>query len=226
MNYWILFGGIMLLSWLVSSNMKRRFKEYSKIASPNNMSGYDVAIKMLQDNGIYDVKVQSTPGFLSDHYNPETKTVNLSQDVYEGRNISALAVAAHECGHAVQHATTYNWLTMRSKLVPAVEFSSRWVQWVILGGILLINTFPSLLLFGIALFAIMTLFSFITLPVEIDASKRALAWLSSTGITNTETTPKTESALRSAAMTYVIAALSSLASLVYYLLIYLGGSDE
>ena len=226
MNYWILFGGIMLLSWLVSSNMKRRFKEYSKIASPNNMSGYDVAIKMLQDNGIYDVKVQSTPGFLSDHYNPETKTVNLSQDVYEGRNISALAVAAHECGHAVQHATTYNWLTMRSKLVPAVEFSSRWVQWVILGGILLINTFPSLLLFGIALFAIMTLFSFITLPVEIDASKRALAWLSSTGITNTETTPKAESALRSAAMTYVIAALSSLASLVYYLLIYLGGSDE
>ena len=226
MNYWILFGGIMLLSWLVSSNMKRRFKEYSKIASPNNMSGCDVAIKMLHDNGIYDVKVQSTPGFLSDHYNPETKTVNLSQDVYEGRNISALAVAAHECGHAVQHATAYSWLTMRSKLVPAVEFSSRWVQWVILGGILLMNTFPQLLLFGIALFAIMTLFSFITLPVEIDASRRALAWLSNTGITDAETTPKAESALRSAAMTYVVAALSSLASLVYYLLIYLGGADD
>ncbi len=226
MNYWILFGGIMLISWIVSSNMKRRFKEYSNVPSPNGMSGYDVAVKMLRDNGINDVQVVSTPGFLSDHYNPQTKTVNLSQDVYSGRNISALAVAAHECGHAVQHATAYSWLTMRSKLVPAVEFSSRWVQWVILGGLLLLNTFPQLLLFGIALFAIMTLFSFVTLPVEIDASRRAITWLSNAGITNIETTPKAEKALRSAAMTYVVAALSSLASLVYYLMIYLGGSDD
>ena len=225
MSYWILFGGIMLASWLVSNNMQRRFKKYAKIPSPNGLTGYDIAIKMLTDNGIYDVKVEPTNGHLSDHYNPQNKTVKLSESVYYGNNIAALAVAAHECGHAVQHANAYSWLTLRSKLVPAVEFSSRWVHWIILGGLLLLNAFPQLLLFGIVLFAIMTLFSFITLPVEIDASHRALTWLSSAGITNIATQPKAESALRAAAYTYVVAALSSLASLVYYILIYLGADD-
>lgn len=225
MSYWIIFGVFILLSYLASSTLKRRFKNYSKIPSPNGMTGHATAIKMLNSNGIYDVKVEPTRGHLSDHYNPNTKTIKLSEAVYHGQNIAALAIAAHECGHAVQHAKAYTWLTLRSQLVPVVEFSSRWVHWVILGGFLLINAFPQLLLAGIILFAFTTLFSFVTLPVEIDASKRALAWLSGAGITNIETHAKAESALRAAAYTYVVAALGSLASLAYYIMIYLGADD-
>lgn len=224
-SYWVIFGVFMLLSYITSNTLKKRFKKYSKIPSPNGMTGYSVAVQMLSSQGINDVKIEATKGHLSDHYNPTTKTIKLSEPVYYGKNIAALAIAAHECGHAVQHANAYMWLTLRSQLVPVVEFSSRWVHWVILGGFLLINTFPQLLLAGIILFAFTTLFSFITLPVEIDASKRALNWLSSAGITNTETHSKAESALRAAAYTYVVAALGSLASLAYYLLIYLGADD-
>jgi Zn-dependent membrane protease YugP len=177
---------------------------------------------MLQDNGIYDVKVESVQGRLTDHYNPADKTVNLSQDVYNGRSISAAAVAAHECGHAVQHAKAYAWLGFRSKLVPAVSFSSKYVTWLLLAGILLIQRFPGIMLAGIILFALTTLFSFITLPVEINASKRALAWLSSSGITSYQNHPKAEDALRWAAYTYVIAALGSLATLLYYIMIFMG----
>jgi Zn-dependent membrane protease YugP len=215
----------MLLSYIASNTLKRRFKKYSKIPSPNGMTGYDVARQMLASHGINDVKVEATRGHLSDHYNPTTKTIKLSEAVFYGNNIAALAIAAHECGHAVQHARAYTWLTLRSQLVPIVELSSRWVHWVILAGFLIINTFPQLLLVGIVLFAITTLFSFITLPVEIDASKRALTWLSNAGITNVKTHPKAKSALRTAAYTYVIAALGSLASLAYYLMIYLGVDD-
>jgi Zn-dependent membrane protease YugP len=189
------------------------------------MSGAEVATKMLQDNGIFDVQVLSVPGELSDHYNPQTKTVNLSNDVYHGRSISAAAVAAHECGHAVQHAEAYAWLKMRSQLVPVVSFASKWVQWVLLAGILLITTFPGLLLAGIVLFALTTLFSFITLPVEIDASRRATLWLDGSGITTVATLPKAKEALRLAAYTYVVAALASLATLMYYIMIFLGGRD-
>lgn len=226
MNYWILFGLIALASFWASSNLKRKFKKYSLVPSPRNLSGYDIATKMLESNGIHDVTVTSVNGTLTDHYNPTNKTINLSQDVYHGQNISALAIAAHECGHAIQHVESYSWLNLRSKLVPAVQFSSRWVQWVILAGFLLLNTFPSLLLVGIVLFAITTLFSFITLPVEIDASRRALTWLSASGITNIETHSKAEDALKSAAYTYVVAALGSLASLAYYVLVYIGVSDD
>lgn len=225
MTYWILFGGFLLISLLVSKNLERRFKKYAKIPSPQGMTGRDIAIRMLHEHGIRDVDVSITNGHLSDHYNPQNKTIALSQKVYYGQNISALAVAAHECGHAVQHAQSYTWLTMRSKMVPAVEFSSRWMHWVILGGFLLLNAFPQLLLFGIGLFALTTLFSFITLPVEIDASRRALSWLSQSGITNIETQSKAESALRAAAYTYVVAALGSLASLLYYVMIFLGVDD-
>lgn len=224
-SYWVIFGAFMLLSYIASNTLKKRFKKYSKIPSPNGMTGYDIAQKMLASHGITDVKVEATRGHLSDHYNPATKTIKLSEAVFYGNNIAALAIAAHECGHAVQHAKAYIWLTLRSQLVPIVELSSRWVHWVILAGFLLINTFPQLLFVGITLFAITTLFSFITLPVEIDASKRALAWLSSVGITNVETHAKAESALRAAAYTYVIAALGSLATLAYYLMIYLGVDD-
>lgn len=222
---YILFGGIALLSWLVQANLQRKFKKYSQIPLPNGMTGRDVAIKMLQENGINDVNVISTSGHLTDHYNPANKTVNLSEPVYASHSIAAIAVAAHECGHAVQHHRGYAWLQMRSKLVPAVSFASKWVQWVLLAGIILLQSFPSLLLVGIVLFAITTLFSFITLPVEIDASKRALAWLSSSGITNYETQKPAEDALRSAAYTYVAAALGSLATLVYYVLIFIGRRD-
>lgn len=225
MNYWIIFGGFLLISYLVSNNLKRKFKKFSKISSPNGITGYDVAVRMLKAHGIYDVKVTSVGGTLTDHYNPSNKTINLSQDVYHGANISALSVAAHECGHAVQHAQAYTWLTLRSQLVPAVNFSSQWMQWVIFAGFIFINSFPQLLLIGIVLFAITTLFSFVTLPVEIDASRRALVWLRESGITNIETQPKAESALRSAAYTYVVAALGSLASLAYYVMIYMGVDD-
>lgn len=195
------------------------------MALPSGMTGRDVAIKMLQDNGIYDVQVTSTQGMLTDHYNPANKTVNLSEGVYASNSVMAAAVAAHECGHAVQHARAYAPLTMRSKLVPVVTFASQWVSGLILGGILLLNYFPQLLLGGIILFAMTTLFSFITLPVEIDASKRALVWLSSAGITNSYNHAQAEDALKSAAYTYVVAALGSLATLIYYIMIYMGRRD-
>ena len=199
--YWIIFIGFALLSWLVSHRLKSKFEAYSKVALPNGMTGKDVAEKMLRDNGIYDVKVISTPGHLTDHYNPGNHTVNLSENVYYSNSVAAAAVAAHECGHAVQHATAYAPLKMRSALVPVVSFASNIVQWVLLGGIIMVQSFPQLLLFGIVLFAATTLFSFITLPVEINASSRALVWLSSAGITNVATHDKAEDALRSAAYT-------------------------
>lgn len=220
--YWVIFLGTALVSWLVSANLKSKFKKYSQIPINRGLTGKDIAEKMLKDNGIYDVKVVSVGGQLSDHYNPTNKTVNLSQDVYLGNSIAAAAVAAHECGHAVQHATAYYWLTLRSKLVPVVQFSSQWVMWVILGGLFLVNTFPNLLLLGIILFGMTTLFSFITLPVEINASQRALQWLDVNAITSRESHPMAQDALRSAAYTYVVAALSSLASLLYYISIFLG----
>jgi Predicted Zn-dependent protease len=220
---WILFGAIALLSWLVSANLKSKFKKYSQ--TPLGLSGSDAAIRMLHDNGIFDVKVTSTPGHLTDHYNPATKTVNLSESVYSQYNVAAVAVAAHECGHAIQHAKAYAPLKMRSALVPVVSFSSNIVQWVLLGGIILLNSFPQLLFAGIILFAFTTLFSFITLPVEIDASRRAIAWLSSAGVTNIQTDGMAKGALRSAAYTYVVAALGSLATLFYYIMIFLGRRD-
>jgi len=216
----------MLLSWLVSMTLKTKFKNYSKIPVDNGMSGRDIAERMLRDNGIYDVKIQSVEGKLADHYNPGNKTINLSREVYEGRSIAAAAVAAHETGHAVQHATAYAWLGFRSKLVPPVSFASKWVQWILLAGILLINTFPALLLFGIVLFALTTLFSFVTLPVEFNASQRALAWLSNAGITSSMSHDKAQDALKWAALTYVVAALGSLATLLYYIMIFTGGSRD
>ncbi len=222
--YWIIFIGTILASWLVSSNLKNKFKKYSKI--PLSLSGKEIAEKMLRDNGLTDVKVISTSGMLTDHYNPATKTVNLSEGVYNSNNIAAAAVAAHECGHAVQHAKAYAPLQLRSKLVPVVSFSSQWMQWIILAGLLLVNHLGNtLLLAGIVMFAFTTLFSFVTLPVEIDASKRALAWLSNAGITNIETHDKAKDALKSAAYTYVVAAIGSLATLAYYIMIYMGRRD-
>ena len=207
---WIIFIGIAVVSWLVQMNLQNKFKKYSKIPTGNGMTGADVALKMLHDNGIYDVTVTHTPGHLTDHYNPANKTVNLSESVYSSNSIMAAAVAAHECGHAVQHARAYAPLTMRSKLVPVVSFASQWMTWLLLAGILMLNSFPQLLLAGIILFALTTLFSFITLPVEINASKRALVWLSNSGITNSYNHAQAEDALRSAAYTYVVAALGSL----------------
>ena len=225
MTIWILFIGFMILSWVISMVLKSKFKKYSKILIDNGMSGKEVAERMLRDNGIYDVKVVSVQGHLTDHYNPADKTINLSQDVYNGRHISAAAVAAHEIGHAVQHANSYAWLGFRSKLVPVVSFASKWVQWVLLAGVLLIQTFPAILLAGIVLFAMTTVFSFITLPVEIDASRRALAWLSNAGITSYQNHDKAQDALKWAAYTYVVAALGSLATLMYYVMIFLGSRD-
>ena len=222
---WIIFIGFTLLSWLVSSQLQSRFKKYSKIPTANGMTGRDVVEKMLRDNGVQGVKIGSVEGQLTDHYNPTNKTINLSHEVYYGANVAAAAVAAHECGHAVQHARMYAPLKMRSALVPVVNFASSIMTWVLLGGILLINSFPQLLLAGIILFAMTTLFSFITLPVEINASKRALVWLSSSGITNSCNHAQAEDALRSAAYTYVVAALGSLATLVYYIMIFMGRRD-
>jgi Zn-dependent membrane protease YugP len=222
MNIWILFIGFMILSWIVSMVLKSKFTKYSKIPVDNGMSGRDVAERMLRDFGISNVTVQSVQGQLTDHYNPVDRTINLSQDVYNGRSISAAAVAAHECGHAVQHAKAYAWLGFRSKLVPVVSFSSKWVQWILLAGVLMVRTFPALLLAGIVLFALTTLFSFITLPVEIDASRRALAWLSNAGITSYNNHGKAQDALKWAAYTYVVAALGSLATLLYYIMIFTG----
>jgi Zn-dependent membrane protease YugP len=222
---WIIFGVIALMSWLVSMQLKSKFKQFSAIPVNYGYTGKQVAEKMLADNGIYDVKVQSVEGSLTDHYNPLQKTVNLSRDVYYSNSVAAAAVAAHECGHAVQHARAYAWLNMRSSLVPAVSFASKWMQWLLLAGILMLNTFPQLLLVGIILFGITTLFSFITLPVEINASQRALAWLTNAGITSYSTFPQAKSALKWAAYTYVVAALASLGTLVYYLMIFLGRRD-
>ena len=225
MLIWIVFIGIAIISYLVQANLKSKFEKYSQMPLTNGMTGKEVAEKMLRDNGIYDVTVTSTSGMLTDHYNPMNKTVNLSEGVYESNSIMAAAVAAHECGHAVQHARMYAPLKMRSALVPVVNFASSIMTWVLLGGILLINSFPQLLLAGIILFAMTTLFSFITLPVEINASKRALVWLSSSGITNSYNHAQAEDALRSAAYTYVVAALGSLATLVYYIMIFMGRRD-
>ena len=223
--YLILFIGIAIISYLVQANLKNKFEKYSKMPLANGMTGRDVAIKMLQDNGIYDVKVISTSGMLTDHYNPANKTVNLSEGVYGSNSVAAAAVAAHECGHALQHARAYAPLKMRSALVPVVQFSSSIMSWVLLAGILMVQSMPQSLLAGIVLFAATTLFSFITLPVEINASKRALAWMSSAGITNVFNHKAAEDALKSAAYTYVVAALSSLATLIYYVSIYMGRRD-
>jgi Zn-dependent membrane protease YugP len=221
---YIIFGVVALVSWLIQRSLKSKFERYSKIRVPNGMTGKDVAQKMLRDSGITDVTVISTDGHLTDHYNPLTKTVNLSENVYGSNSVAAAAIAAHECGHAVQHAFAYTPLKMRSALVPVVSFASNWMQWVLLAGVIFVNTFPQLLLVGIGLFAMTTLFSFVTLPVEIDASKRALAWLNGAGITNYETHDQAKDALQTAAYTYVVAALGSLATLVYYIMIFLGGS--
>ena len=219
----ILFLAIPIAGYIIQADLKSKFKKYSKM--PIGLSGHDVALKMLHDNGIYDVKVVSIPGRLTDHYNPADRTVNLSQEVYGSASVAAAAVAAHECGHAVQHAKAYGPLKLRSALVPVVSFSSSIVSWVLLLGVLLIGVFPFLLLGGIILFAFTTLFSIITLPVEIDASKRALTWLQSAGITNDRNHRYATGALRSAAYTYVIAAISSLTTLFYYIAVYMGRRD-
>jgi uncharacterized protein len=226
--------GIMLVSFLfigisliVSMILKGKFSKYSKIPLANGMSGKQIAEKMLRENGIYDVKVTASQGFLSDHYNPANKTVNLSPEVYEGTSISAAAVAAHECGHAVQHANSYNWLMMRSRLVPVVQLTSNIVNIVLLIGVIMAasgNT--TLLLVGIAMMAVTVLFTLITLPVEFDASKRALAWLETTNVTNTIEYPKAKDALKWAATTYVVAALAAVVTLVQYIMVYLGSRDR
>ena len=221
--YWILFIGIAVASYLVQSNLKRKFEVYSRQPCP--YSGKEVAEMMLRAHGIYDVRVISTSGRLTDHYNPTDKTVNLSEDVYASYSVAAAAVAAHECGHAVQHACAYGPLKMRSALVPAVSFASSWMQWILLIGIFTIQTFPQILLGGIILFAMTTLFSFITLPVEINASMRATRWLRQADIVSPSSYPMAVDALRSAAYTYVVAALSSLATLVYYVSIFSGRRD-
>ena len=223
---YIIFIVFALFSWIAQMVLKSKFKKYGKVAMPGGLTGKEVAEKMLRDNGINDVVVQHVAGQLTDHYNPATKIVNLSDGVYLSNSISAAAVAAHECGHAVQHANAYIFLTFRSKMVPAVSFASRWMQWVLLAGIIFFQSFPQLMLAGIILFALTTLFSFVTLPVEINASKRAVAWLSNAGITNNTTYPMATDALRWAAYTYVIAALGSLATLVYYILMFLGGRRD
>jgi len=217
---YILFGIIALLGMWVQSKLKSKFNFYSRIRLKKGYTGAEVAQMMLDDYGIHDVRVISTPGFLTDHYHPIKKTVNLSEPVYNSNSVAAVAVAAHECGHAVQHAYGYRWLQMRSKLVPFVQFSSSIVQWILLAGIFLVNTFPQLLLAGIILFASTVLFSFITLPVEYDASNRAKKWLIEKQIVDQEEQKGVADALKWAARTYVVAALSSLATLIYYLQIY------
>src|SRR3990170_1908383 len=216
------------ISMLVSMVLKGKFAKYSKVSLRNGLTGREIAEKMLKENGIYDVKVVSVNGFLSDHYNPVNKTVNLSPDVYNGTSVSAAAVSAHECGHAVQHATAYQWLTMRSKLVPVVQVSSNLVNWILLVGVIMMasggNT--TVLLVGIILMAVTVLFSLITLPVEFDASKRALAWLNHTNVTSSEEYPKAKDALKWAAMTYVVAALAAVVTLIQYIMLYMGSRDR
>jgi Zn-dependent membrane protease YugP len=218
---YLLIGLIMLFSWLVSRQLKNKFEKYSKLQLNNGMSGAEIAEKMLADHGITDVTVISTPGRLTDHYNPADKTVNLSEAVYNQRNAAAAAVAAHECGHAVQHVTAYSWLEFRSQLVPVVNIASNYVQWILIGGILMMKTFPNLLLIGIVLFAATTLFSIITLPVEYDASNRALAWLENKNMLTSEEQAGAKDALKWAARTYVVAAIGSIATLLYYIMIYM-----
>ena len=208
---------VMVFSMIVQNMLQSRFDKYSKVGLPSGMTGAEVAQKMLYDHGIYDVKVIPVNGTLTDHFNPQTKTVALSEAVYSSRSVAAAAVAAHECGHAVQHATGYAFIQMRSSLVPAVDFASRYVKWVLLAGVIFINSMPGLLWLGIALFAITTLFSLITLPVEVNASARAVAWLSNAGLTDYQTRPMAIDALKWAAYTYVIAAVGSLATLLYYI---------
>jgi Zn-dependent membrane protease YugP len=217
MNIWVIMILVMVASMLVQSMLQSRFEKYSKVGLPTGMTGAEVAQKMLNDHGIYDVKVVPTRGMLTDHFNPQTKTVALSEGVYSSRSVAAAAVAAHECGHAVQHATGYAFIQMRSALVPVVSFASSIVQWVLLAGVLMINSMPGLLWVGIGLFALTTLFSFVTLPVEINASARAVSWLSQAGITDSQTRPMAIDALKWAAYTYVIAAIGSLATLLYYI---------
>lgn len=217
MNIWIITLIIMVASLIIQQTLNSKFNKYSKIPVANGMTGAEVAQKMLYDHGIYDVKVMATGGMLTDHYNPATKTINLSEGVYASRSVAAAAVAAHECGHAVQHALGYAPLRMRSALVPVVNIASSLVTWVILAGVILIETFPLLIWIGIALFATTTLFSFVTLPVEVNASTRAVSWLSNAGITDVQTRPMAVDALKWAAYTYVVAALGSLATLLYYI---------
>lgn len=221
--YLTLFIIIALVSWGVSALLNHRFKKYSQVYLP--LTGREVAEKMLRDNGITDVRVVSVQGHLTDHYDPRSKTINLSESVYNSANVSAAAVAAHECGHALQHAFGYAPLRMRTALVPVVSFASQWVTWILLGGILMIEVFPQLLSVGVGLYALITLFAFITLPVEMNASARAIAWMEQAGITDRATTPMVSAALRSAAYTYVVAALSSLGTLVYYIMILVGRRD-
>jgi Zn-dependent membrane protease YugP len=228
--YYIILGAIALVSWLVSNKLKKKFKHYSKVHLRNGMSGAEIAEKMLADHGIRDVKVISTPGMLTDHYNPANKTVNLSESVYNQRNASAAAVAAHECGHAVQHATAYEWLTMRSKLVPVVSVTSGMSTWVVFGGIMLgaaagIGFGYWVAVAGLVMMGFATVFSFITLPVEYDASNRALAWLKNKNMLSQEEYKGSEDALKWAARTYLVAAIGSLATLVYWGLQVLGGRD-
>ncbi|MBP5759300.1 MAG: zinc metallopeptidase [Bacteroidales bacterium] len=231
MGYMILFVVLMIASLIIQKTLTSRMEKYSKVPLSSGLSGKEVAEKMLRDNGIYDVQVTSTSGYLTDHYDPTKKTVNLSEGVFEGRNIASAAVAAHECGHAVQHATAYKWLTMRSKLVPATQIGSQLSQWVLLAGILLLsfqrlaNLGYWVLLIGIAFFAITTLFAIITLPVEYNASDRAVEWLDSHAITTGNETVMAKDALKWAARTYLIAAISSLATLLYYIMIFLGRRD-
>ena len=231
MNFIIIMGGgnmgayflILLIGGIgmyVQHKLKSKFKQYSEIRLKKGYTGAEVAQMMLEDNGIKDVKVISTPGYLTDHYHPLKKTVNLSEPVYNSNSIAAVAVAAHECGHAVQHAKKYPWLTLRSTLVPVVQISSKVLTWILIAGILLVKTFPQLLLAGIVLFALTTLFSFITLPVEYDASNRAKKWLIEKGIVDTQERKGVADALKWAARTYVVAAMSSLATLLYYLQVY------
>ncbi|MFO7873414.1 MAG: zinc metallopeptidase [Bacteroidales bacterium] len=222
MGILIIFGVFVLISWLISRQLKSRFRKYSRIPLRSGLSGREVAEKMLRDRGIENVRVTSTPGRLTDHYNPVDRTVNLSAEVYQSRSIAAAAVAAHECGHAVQHAQAYAFLQLRSKLVPVISISSRYMQWVLLAGILTVEAYPGILLAGIAMFAATTLFSFITLPVEFDATKRALSWLTTTGITVGEEYSKAKDALKWASLTYVVAALGSLATLMFYIMIFMG----
>lgn len=217
MNIWIIMILVMVLSLLVQQMLQSRFKKYSEVPTANGMTGAEVAEKMLRDHGIYNVKVVPTRGNLTDHFNPQTMTVALSESVYSSRSVAAAAVAAHECGHAVQHATGYAPIQMRSALVPAVQFASSIVQWILLAGVIFIERFPSLIWIGIGLFAITTLFTLITLPVEINASTRAVSWLANAGITDSQTRPMAIDALKWAAYTYVIAAVGSVATLLYYI---------
>jgi Zn-dependent membrane protease YugP len=229
-GYYILLGGIALISMLVSGRLKSKFRQYSKVHLQNGMSGAEIAQKMLSDNGIHDVKVVSTPGMLTDHYNPKNKTVNLSEGVYHQRNAAAAAVAAHECGHAVQHAKSYEWLTMRSKLVPVVSITSGMSTWLVFGGLILGAAAGAGMGFwiavaGLGMMALATVFSVVTLPVEYDASNRALAWLKRTGMVTPKEYKGAEDALKWAARTYVVAALGALANLVYWGLQVFGGRD-